>query len=102
MSIKISPEEFILRALKIAQKETGLARIHIRWDGLDSALRKYYGPNIAIDQLIDELVTKGIIQKWTIRGGLMIVLLTDDNRAKPKPKEARKLLAKIKQFEKGN
>ena len=99
MSIRITPEEFVIRALKIAQTEKGIARIHTVWDGLNAALREYYGADCNIIKLTDELVDKGILKKWPIKGGVMIALIGNNNGTNPDPQKRATLLAKIKQFE---
>lgn len=99
MSNQINPEDFILRALKTAKKEKGIAHIHTVYDGLNAALREYYGSDIDVIKLTDELVTKGLIRKWPVKGGAMLALISADED-KIIPKKAAELLAKIKAFEK--
>lgn len=98
MSNQITPKEFILRALKIAEREKGIARIHTVWDGLNAALRDYYGKDADVISMVNTLVKKGIIKGWPIKGGFMVALVSEID--KKKPTKGRELLEKIKQFEK--
>jgi hypothetical protein len=93
---EISPEEFVMRTIKIVAREKGKPVVHVVYDGLNEAIREYYDGTVDPITLIKDMEQKGLIKSAIRRGGPII--MPADYKIPP-PKNVRYLIEKIKQFE---
>lgn len=92
---KLNPEEFILRAISVVSREKGKTAVHVVYDGLNEALREYFGSEIDVRNIYEQMQAKGLIEMAPRRGGPIVFL----PGFKPKSKKILDLVNRIIDFE---
>lgn len=82
--------------------ETPHDGIHSVFSGLNTILRKKFGEGLDREelekfpvQISDEMVAKGLIRKWSVKGGVMLFPVTDASKpviSKKTPAKLQKVL----------